>query len=308
MSQNKKIFSIIGPTASGKTELALKLVRELPFEIIGVDSVQIYKFFDVGSAKPSQEILDSIKHHLVDEIDPRNIFTVWNFYEEALTRVNYIFEQDKVPLFVGGSMMYFKCLFDGINDIPASNIKIRNDLEHELENNGIESLYKRLKDIDPDYARNIKQKDTQRILRALDVFESSQKKMSELQDLPKLNLFKDFSFVNIALLPQDKMHAEESIRKRVYQMFKDGLEDEVKNLIKRNIPRDHPAMNAINYKETLMFQDGLITYDEMIQKCIVATRQFVKRQKTWMKNFHFSGQFQNHELTDISNLVKTYFK
>lgn len=308
MSQNKKIFSIIGPTASGKTELALKLVRELPFEIIGVDSVQIYKFFDVGSAKPSQEILDSIKHHLVDEIDPRNIFTVWNFYEEALTRVNYIFEQDKVPLFVGGSMMYFKCLFDGINDIPASNIKIRNDLEHELENNGIESLYKRLKDIDPDYARNIKQKDTQRILRALDVFESSQKKMSELQDLPKLNLFKDFSFVNIALLPQDKMHAEESIRKRVYQMFKDGLEDEVKNLIKRNIPRDHPAMNAINYKETLMFQDGLITYDEMIQKCIVATRQFVKRQKTWMKNFHFSGQFQNQELTDISNLVKTYFK
>ena len=308
MSQNKKIFSIIGPTASGKTELALKLVRELPFEIIGVDSVQIYKFFDVGSAKPSQEILDSIKHHLVDEIDPRNIFTVWNFYEEALTRVNYIFEQDKVPLFVGGSMMYFKCLFDGINDIPASNIKIRNDLEHELENNGIESLYKRLKDIDPDYARNIKQKDTQRIIRALDVFESSQKKMSELQDLPKLNLFKDFSFVNIALLPQDKMHAEESIRKRVYQMFKDGLEDEVKNLIKRNIPRDHPAMNAINYKETLMFQDGLITYDEMIQKCIVATRQFVKRQKTWMKNFHFSGQFQNQELTDISNLVKTYFK
>ena len=308
MSQNKKIFSIIGPTASGKTELALKLVRELPFEIIGVDSVQIYKFFDVGSAKPSQEILDSIKHHLVDEIDPQNIFTVWNFYEEALTRVNYIFEQDKVPLFVGGSMMYFKCLFDGINDIPASNIKIRNDLEHELENNGIESLYKRLKDIDPDYARNIKQKDTQRILRALDVFESSQKKMSELQDLPKLNLFKDFSFVNIALLPQDKMHAEESIRKRVYQMFKDGLEDEVKNLIKRNIPRDHPAMNAINYKETLMFQDGLITYDEMIQKCIVATRQFVKRQKTWMKNFHFSGQFQNQELTDISNLVKTYFK
>lgn len=308
MSQNKKIFSIIGPTASGKTELALKLVRELPFEIIGVDSVQIYKFFDVGSAKPSQEILDSIKHHLVDEIDPRNIFTVWNFYEEALTRVNYIFEQDKVPLFVGGSMMYFKCLFDGINDIPASNIKIRNDLEHELENNGIESLYKRLKDIDPDYARNIKQKDTQRIIRALDVFESSQKKMSELQDLPKLNLFKDFSFVNIALLPQDKMHAEESIRKRVYQMFKDGLEDEVKNLIKRNIPRDHPAMNAINYKETLMFQDGLITYDEMIQKCIVATRQFVKRQKTWMKNFHFSGQFQNQELTDILNLVKTYFK
>ena len=308
MSQNKKIFSIIGPTACGKTELALKLVRELPFEIIGVDSVQIYKFFDVGSAKPSQEILDSIKHHLVDEIDPRNIFTVWNFYEEALTRVNYIFEQDKVPLFVGGSMMYFKCLFDGINDIPASNTKIRNDLEHELENNGIESLYKRLKDIDPEYAQNIEQKDTQRILRALDVFESSQKKMSELQDLPKLNLFKDFSFVNIALLPQDKMHAEESIRKRVYQMFKDGLEDEVKNLIKRDIPRDHPAMNAINYKETLMFQDGLITYDEMIQKCVIATRQFVKRQKTWMKNFHFSGQFQNQELTDISNLVKTYFK
>lgn len=308
MSQNKKIFSIIGPTASGKTELALKLVRELPFEIIGVDSVQIYKFFNIGSAKPSKEILDSIKHHLVDEIDPRNIFTVWNFYEEALTRVNYIFEQDKVPLFVGGSMMYFKCLFDGINDIPASNIEIRNDLEHELENNGIESLYKRLKDIDPDYARNIKQKDTQRILRALDVFESSQKKMSELQDLPKLNLFKDFSFVNIALLPQDKTQSEDSIRKRVYQMFKDGLEDEVKNLIKRDIPRDHPAMNAINYKETLMFQDGLITYDEMIQKCIVATRQFVKRQKTWMKNFHFSGQFQNQELTDISNLVKTYFK
>lgn len=308
MSQNKKIFSIIGPTACGKTELALKLVRELPFEIIGVDSVQIYKFFDVGSAKPSQEILDSIKHHLVDEIDPRNIFNVWNFYEEALTRVNYIFEQDKVPLFVGGSMMYFKCLFDGINDIPASNTKIRNDLEHELENNGIESLYKRLKDIDPEYAQNIEQKDTQRILRALDVFESSQKKMSELQDFPKLNFFKDFSFVNIALLPQDKMQAEDSIRKRVYQMFEDGLEDEVKNLIKRNIPRDHPAMNAINYKETLMFQDGLITYDEMIQKCVIATRQFVKRQKTWMKNFHFSGQFQNQELTDISNLVKTYFK
>ena len=308
MSQNKKIFSIIGPTASGKTELALKLVREFPFEIIGVDSVQIYKFFNIGSAKPSKEILDSIKHHLVDEINPQHIFNVWNFYEEALNRANYIFEQDKVPLFVGGSMMYFNCLFDGINDIPTSNIKIRNDLEHDLENYGIESLYKRLKDIDPKYAMNIEQKDTQRILRALDVFESSSKKMSELQDLPKLNLFKDFSFVNIALLPQDKTQSEDSIRKRVYQMFKDGLEDEINNLRKKNISRDHPAMNAINYKETLMFQDGLITYDEMIQKSIIATRQFVKRQKTWMKNFDFSGQFKNHESTEVSNLVKTFFK
>ena len=144
MSQNKKIFSIIGPTASGKTELALKLVRELPFEIIGVDSVQIYKFFDVGSAKPSQEILDSIKHHLVDEIDPRNIFTVWNFYEEALTRVNYIFEQDKVPLFVGGSMMYFNLLKNGISSLPSADKKLREKLRQKIVNDGVESLYEDL--------------------------------------------------------------------------------------------------------------------------------------------------------------------
>ena len=174
----KKIITLIGPTACNKTSIAIHLIRKFPISIIGVDSVQIYKRFNIGSAKPPQEILKKYKHHLVDSVDPENVFSVKNFYDQAHRLVMQEHADNRIPLFVGGTMMYFNALFKGINDIPEGNEAIREELQRELDNRGVDKLFKELKKIDPESAKTIKENDKQRIMRALEVFKISGKKLS----------------------------------------------------------------------------------------------------------------------------------
>ena len=195
----KKIITLIGPTACNKTSNAVHLIKKFPISIIGVDSVQIYKRFNIGSAKPPKEILAKYKHHLVDSADPENIISVKDFYDQAYRIVMQAHSNNRIPLLVGGTMMYFNALFKGINDIPEGNKAIREELQRELDNGGVDKLFNKLKEIDPESAKTIKENDKQRIMRALEVFKISGKKISDFKKEDTENIFEEFEFINLGI-------------------------------------------------------------------------------------------------------------
>ena len=214
----KKIITLIGPTACNKTSTAVHLIKKFPISIIGVDSVQIYKRFNIGSAKPPKEILEKYKHHLVDSADPENIFSVKDFYDQACRIVMQAHSNNRIPLLVGGTMMYFNALFKGINDIPEGNEAIREELQRELDNRGVDKLFNKLKEIDPESAKTIKENDKQRIMRALEVFKISGKKISDFKKEDTENIFEEFEFINLGIFPSDREILQARIRERVVEM------------------------------------------------------------------------------------------
>ena len=295
----KKIITLIGPTACNKTSTAVHLIKKFPISIIGVDSVQIYKRFNIGSAKPPKEILEKYKHHLVDSADPENIFSVKDFYDQAYRIVMQAQSNNMIPLFVGGTMMYFNALFKGINDIPEGNETIRVELQRELDNRGVDKLFNELKEIDPESAKIIKENDKQRIIRALEVFKISGKKISDFKKEDTQNIFEEFEFINIGIFPGDREILEARIRERIVEMINMGLIKEAQEIIKLdNIAKNHPALNSINYKEAIQVINGELDANELEEKCVISTRQLVKRQLTWMRSFNFSKTF------DINSAIK----
>ena len=228
----KKIITLIGPTACNKTSTAVNLIKKFPISIIGVDSVQIYKRFNIGSAKPPKEILEKYKHHLVDSADPENIFSVKDFYDQAYRIVIQAHSNNRIPLLVGGTMMYFNALFKGINNIPEGNEAIREELQRELDNRGVDKLFNELKEIDPESAKTIKQNDKQRIMRALEVFKISGKKISDFKKEDTENIFEEFEFINLGIFPSDREILQARIRERIVEMINMGLIREAKEIIK----------------------------------------------------------------------------
>ena len=305
----KKIITLIGPTACNKTSSAIHLIKKFPISIIGVDSVQIYKEFNIGSAKPSKEILEQYKHHLVDEIDPKNIFSVKDFYDQTLRLVMQAHSDNRIPLLVGGTMMYFNALFKGINDIPEGNELIRADLLRELDTKGVEKLFSDLKEIDPESAKVIKANDKQRIIRALEVFKISSKRLSDFKKETPVNIYEKFEFINLGIFPSDREILQLKIRERIIRMINAGLVQEVQELIKlRNIPKNHPALNSINYKEAIQVLKGELEEKDLEEQCVISTRQLVKRQLTWMRRFNFSKTFDTNSALEIEKfLVKKIF-
>lgn len=301
----KKIITLIGPTACDKTSSAIHLKEKFPILIIGTDSVQIYKRFNIGSAKPSQEMLQKYKHHLVDEIDPKNIFSVKDFYDQTHALVMQAHAENKIPLFVGGTMMYFNALFKGINDIPEGNEAIRDELQRELETKGVGNLFNDLKEIDPESARVIKANDKQRIIRALEVYKISNKRLSDFKNKTVVNIFEDFEFINIGIFPSDREILQVKIRERIIEMINMGLVQEAQELIKlKNIPKNHPALNSINYKEAIQVINGELDANELEEKCVISTRQLVKRQLTWMRSFNFSKTFDINSAIEIEKYLE----
>ena len=305
----KKIITLIGPTACNKTSSAIHLIKKFPISIIGVDSVQIYKEFNIGSAKPSKEILEQYKHHLVDEIDPKNIFSVKDFYDQTLRLVMQAHSDNRIPLLVGGTMMYFNALFKGINDIPEGNELIRVDLLRELDTKGVEKLFSDLKEIDPESAKVIKANDKQRIIRALEVFKISSKRLSDFKKETPVNIYEKFEFINLGIFPSDREILQLKIRERIIRMINAGLIEEVQEIIKlRNIPKNHPALNSINYKEAIQVLKGELEEKDLEEQCVISTRQLVKRQLTWMRRFNFSKTFDTNSALEIEKfLVKKIF-
>ena len=301
----KKIITLIGPTACNKTSTAIHLIRKFPISIIGVDSVQIYKRFNIGSAKPSQEILKQYKHHLVDTIDPENIFSVKDFYDQTHKLVIQAHLENRIPLLVGGTMMYFNALFKGINDIPEGSEAIRSELQRELDTKGVDKLFNDLKEIDPESAKVIKGNDKQRIMRALEVFKISGKKISDFKKETSVNIFKDFNFINIGIFPNDREVLLIKIRERIVEMINMGLIREVQEIIKlKNIPKTHPALNSINYKEAIQVLKGELDEGELEDQCVISSRQLVKRQLTWMRSFNFLKTFDTNSAIQIEKYLE----
>ena len=301
----KKIIALIGPTACDKTSTAVHLIKKFPISIIGVDSVQIYKRFNIGSAKPPKEILEKYKHHLVNTVDPENIFSVKNFYDQAYRIVIQAHLNNRIPLLVGGTMMYFNALFKGINDIPEGNEAIREELQQELDDTGVDKLFNELKEIDPESAKTIKENDKQRIIRALEVFKISGKKISDFKKETTKNIFEEFEFINIGIFPSDRDILQVRIRERIVEMISMGLIKEAQEIIKlENIAKNHPALNSINYKEAIQVINGELDASELEEKCVISTRQLAKRQLTWMRSFNFSKTFDINSPIEIEKYLE----
>jgi tRNA dimethylallyltransferase len=275
--------AIMGPTASGKTASALAIAQRVPSEIISVDSALVYRGMDIGTAKPSREELAAVPHHLIDIIDPLDSYSVAQFRTDTLRLVEEITARGKLPLLVGGTMLYYKGLNDGLDDLPGADPAIRAQLDAEAERDGWPALHARLALLDPATAARLKPMDAQRIQRALEIIELTGKPMSELlaqrvkEELP-------FELASYALEPSDRKVLHGRIERRFDLMLEGGLLDEVKALRARgDLHIGLPSIRCVGYRQAWQYLDGEIDYATMRDTGIFATRQLCKRQLTWLR-------------------------
>lgn len=290
-SKLKPVVTLMGPTASGKTNLAFSLCDHYPFEIISVDSAMIYKDMDIGSAKPTEKELEKYPHHLINIISPEQTFSVSDFLNQVEVVINQIHQRNKIPLLVGGTMMYFNAFVHGLTELPQANDEIRKNIIHQAKLIGWDKLHQKLSEIDPESAEKIKPNDTQRIQRALEVFEITQKPMSLLWKEQALNaLSEKYKTIQLALLPNDRQKLHDLIGKRFYQMLLQGFLKEAESLFQKySLNESMPSMRCVGYRQAWQFFKEELSYEEMIEKSIVATRQLGKRQITWLR--HWKSDF-----------------
>ena len=281
-----RVVALMGPTASGKTAAALAIAQQLPCEIISVDSALIYRSMDIGTAKPSAEEQAAVPHHLIDIRDPSEAYSVMQFREDALRLISDIHARGKLPLLVGGTMLYFKGLRDGLDELPQADLALRAQLDMEALRHGTPALHARLKELDPVTAERLQPNDSQRIQRALEIIALTGKPMSELiaraQPVPL-----PFDLISFALEPSDRAVLHERIAQRFDQMLHNqpGLLDEVRTLKARpDLHPGLPSMRCVGYRQAWEYLDGEITKAELREKGIAATRQLAKRQLTWLRS------------------------
>ena len=301
----QSVVTLRGPTASGKTDLAIDLSDRLPIEIVSVDSVMVYRGLNIGSAKPDQKTLNNYPHHLIDICDPSVNYSLGDFYEDANEAIKFIHSKERIPMLVGGTMMYFNTLTKGLSDLPSSDQAIRKKLEDEADEIGWPELHKRLSKIDPVSGEKIEANDKQRIQRALEVYELSGKPLSSFfSDNRKKS---DYEFFNISLFPDNRETLYKRIEDRFDQMLDHGLVDEVRALLNRpELSSSHNSMKSIGYKEICAHLEGKQTLIEAKEKSILATRRLAKRQLTWLRSLDDSQQintFDNDLNKKLYNLI-----
>ncbi len=275
---------LMGPTASGKTGVAVELVQRLPIELISVDSALVYRDMDIGTAKPDAATLVRAPHHLIDIINPTEAYSAAAFRHDALRLMADITARGKIPLLVGGTMLYFKALREGLSDLPQADATVRAALDAEIAEHGIAQLHFRLAEVDAETAARLAPNDTQRIQRALEIYRLTGKPMSELlkqqtqHELP-------YNISSIALMPNDRSVLHQRIAQRFQQMLKDGLLDEVRALrAKYPLHPDLPSMRCVGYRQSWQYLDGEINESQLMETGIAATRQLAKRQLTWLRS------------------------
>lgn len=301
---NNRIFCLMGPTASGKTQLAVQLVQHFPMEIISVDSAMVYREMNIGTAKPDAETLKIAPHRLIDIRDPAEPYSAAQFCEDAVREIKDIFAKGKIPLLVGGTMLYFRALQEGLSELPSADPLIRAKLNKEAEQSGWPALHERLAKIDPVAAKRIHSNDSQRIQRALEVYEISGKSLTLWQQ-EKPSLLENFDIINFAVAPLDRAILHERIALRFKQMLKEGLIEEVKRLFERgDLNLQMPSMRSVGYRQVWEYLLGNLTYEEMQEKGVVATRQLAKRQLTWLRSWPNLTWFDS-EASDLFEQVKT---
>lgn len=286
MNKNIPVISILGPTAIGKSNLALKLYDQYPLEIVSVDSAMIYRNMDIGTDKPDQTLLRTKKHHLIDIRYPNENYNVGDFYNDVNNTIQQIHSSGKIPLLVGGSMMYFNRLFKGLSKLPGQSITDRNLLKNLKKSYTQTELHECLKNFDEVSYYKINKNDKQRVERALEVYMSSGKSLTSFFQKSD-SLETNYNFLNIKLTTDNRKDLHENISNRVQRMFKKGFVDEVifiKN--KYSLTKDSQSMKSIGYRHVLDYLEANDTINNLQNKCLFATRQLAKRQLTWLKQFN----------------------
>ncbi len=285
-SSKPLVVAIMGPTASGKTAAALAIAKSIPCEIISVDSALIYRGMDIGTAKPSDEERSQVPHHLIDILDPSHSYSVKQFRDDASRLITDIQARSKLPLLVGGTMLYFKALRDGLDDLPSADLALRSQLDMEIARHGTAALHARLRELDPITAERLNPNDTQRVQRAMEIILLSGQPMSsqlDKADKPEL----PFELMSLALEPSDRKVLHDRIAQRFDAMLsaKPGLIEETATLKQRSdLHSGLPSIRCVGYRQAWDYLDGKINRDNLREMGIAATRQLAKRQLTWLRS------------------------
>jgi tRNA dimethylallyltransferase len=276
-------YALLGPTASGKSGLALALAGKFPLEIVSVDSAQVYRGMDIGTAKPSAAERATVPHHLIDLIDPVERYSAGRFRDDAIRAVAGVHARGRIPLLVGGTMLYYRALAQGMDALPNADAALRAQIDAEASDKGWPALHAELAKVDPKSAARIKPGDSQRIQRALEVWRLTKRPLSELQ-LGSANQL-PFELKSFALVPQDRAELHQRIAERFDAMLKAGLVDELKALrSKFELDAELPSMRCVGYRQAWEFLEKKISVKELREAGVAATRQLAKRQLTWLRS------------------------
>ncbi|WP_278364243.1 tRNA (adenosine(37)-N6)-dimethylallyltransferase MiaA [Acinetobacter schindleri] len=299
MSNQLPVINLMGPTASGKTALACELYEQGNFELISVDSALVYREMDIGTAKPTKAELEQYPHHLIDIISPLEVYSAANFVEDACRLIDDMHARGKTPILVGGTMLYFKALLEGLSDnLPSADYKVRAEIEAKAEREGWEAVYAELCTVDPIAGQKFKVSDKQRIIRALEVYKLTGQAITKLQaEQPKNQPYR-YSFHNYALIP-DRVELHKRIEKRLEIMWEIGFLNEVENLMKKyDFDENLPSMRSVGYRQAIEFiknsERSVEKQREMEDKALFATRQLAKRQYTWLRSLQDKHKFTTY--------------
>jgi tRNA dimethylallyltransferase len=299
------VICLMGPTASGKTALALALCDALPCDIVSVDSALIYRDMDIGTAKPTDEELVKYPHRLINLRDATQSYSAAEFCHDALNEIDLIRAKNRIPLLVGGTMMYFKSLIEGISPLPAANSDIRKKIEAEAEQYGWQALHEKLQEVDSVSAKRIHPNDPQRITRALEVFRLTGKTLTQLTEVKGVKLEGDI--LQFAITPKERSTLHTRIEFRYQQMVEQGFEQEVTKLKARGDLHDNlPSIRCVGYRQMWQYLNGEFDHKEMVFRGICATRQLAKRQLTWLRswqNLHWLTTDDKKNLAQVLSLV-----
>ena len=296
-------YCLLGPTGSGKSRLALELAARLPLEIVSADSAQVYRGMDIGTAKPSPEERRQVPHHLIDMIEPDERYSAGQFRSDAIRAVEDILSRKRIPLLVGGTMLYYRALARGLDELPAADAAVRKEIDSDAARRGWPALHAELARVDPHAARRIQPGDAQRIQRALEVWRVSGKSISSLQTATAAPL--PFALRAFAIVPSDRIELHRRIADRFDAILKAGLIDEVKSLRARYaLHGDLPSMRCVGYRQAWAHLEGEYGKAEMREKAIAATRQLAKRQMTWLRSLKEVQPLPDASPTGLAALIR----
>jgi tRNA dimethylallyltransferase len=275
-------YGLLGPTASGKSRTALELAARLPIEIVSVDSAQVYRGMDIGTAKPSRAERERVPHHLIDILDPDHRYSAGQFRTDAIRAVEDILSRKRIPLLVGGTMLYYRALVAGLDSLPPADAAMRKEIDDEAARRGWPALHAELEKVDPSAAQRISPNDAQRIQRGLEVWRISGQTLSSLQTANAAPL--PFALKAFAIIPTDRADLHRRIAERLDAMLKAGLIDELRALRRRYaLSAEMPSMRCAGYRQAWAYLEGECGASEMRERAIAATRQLAKRQLTWLR-------------------------
>ena len=296
----------MGPTASGKTDVAISLCKRFPLDVISVDSALVYRGMDIGTAKPDAETLRRTPHRLIDIREPEESYSAGDFVRDARVEIDAILGEGRVPLLVGGTMMYFRALTGGIADLPSADANIRATIDAQAQQQGWPAMHERLRAVDPEAANRIKPNDRQRIQRALEVYLSSGKTLSEWHRADSGTAGDGLRFVKLALQPASRKVLHERIDRRLKFMLNNGFLDEVKVLRQRpDLTAQHSSMRSVGYRQLWQHLDGETSLEAAREKALHATRQLAKRQITWLRSEPELQSFDPLEVQTIDAISRS---